>query len=116
MRDRTKEFRRRADDLVEATDRLRDAFLRFKKSFMTQTRRMESGTPAVEALESVNASVVRQELASAVEEFETSRYKVRLAFIAVALDQGANMSEIARALGVSRQLVSRMAADIDGIS
>jgi hypothetical protein len=45
MRDRTEEFRRRTDDLVEATDRLRHAVVHFKKSFMTQTRRMESGTP-----------------------------------------------------------------------
>jgi hypothetical protein len=115
MRDGSRQFRRRADDLIEATDRLRDAVVTFKKAFTMQARRIERGTPAVEALESVNASAVRQELASALEEFETLRYKVRVAFIALALDEGSSMSEIARALGVSRQLVSRVAADIEGV-
>lgn len=113
MGDQAKQFYQRADDLVGATDRLRDTIVQFKKAFASQRRRMASGTPAVEALEAVNASVVRQELADAMEEFQTARQLVRAAFIAVALEEGSSLSDVARALGVSRQLVSRLAADND---
>lgn len=112
MAEKVQQFVRRADDVINSTEQVRGVLLRFKKAIVRQSRLMESGTPAVEALEAVNASVLRQELVDALDEFEAHRQQMRVAFIGVALEDSANLSDVARALGVSRQLVSRLAADI----
>lgn len=115
MVDRGRQFHHESDGLLEAIDQLREALVGFKKAFAAQCRRMERGTSGVEAMESVNAAGVRQQLADAMDEFEAARYRTRLAFITLALDEGASLSDVARAMGVSRQLVSRLARDIGAV-
>lgn len=50
-------------------------------------------------------------MTSAIEEFEAARHTVRLGLIAVAQEEGSNLSDVARTLGVSRQLTSRLALE-----
>jgi len=113
MDDRAKQYVRSARSVVEYVDELVETLRRFRQAVKTQAMRIESGTSAVDALESVNASTIRQELADALGHFEALRYQMRLAFIALALEEGSSQGDVARALGVSRQLVSRIAGDID---
>jgi len=98
---------------VQCIDELVGTLRRFKNAVSTQARRIGTGTPAVAALESVNASTIRQEVADALDHLDALRHQMRVAFIALAVEEGASMSDVARTLGVSRQLVSRIARDID---
>jgi hypothetical protein len=113
MDDRGKQYLRSADGVVTCIDELLGSLRRFKKAVSSQARRIEAGMPAVDALESVNATTIRQELVDAFDNFETLRHQMRVALIALALEEEASLSDVARALGVSRQLVSRIARDID---
>lgn len=113
MTDKVKHYVRRADDVIESIEQVRTALLRFKKAVVRESRLMEAGTPAVEALEAVDASTVRQGLVDALDELEAVRHEMRVAFIAVASAEGSSLSDVARALGVSRQLVARLAKEID---
>ena len=112
MSKKVNEFAGRAERVIECTEQVRTALLGFKRAVARQSKLIGSGTPAVTALEDVNAAGIRQNLTDALAEFEALRYQMRVACIAVALDDGASLSDVARALGVSRQLVSRIAADI----
>ena len=53
----------------------------------------------------------RRELTAALDAFEAARHEFRLALFAVCLEEGASISEVGRALGVSRQRASRLAAE-----
>ena len=65
-------------------------------------------------LEMLQGPQRRREVTEALEEFETARHRVRLSMFGVAEEQDASISEVARALGISRQLASRLAAEADG--
>jgi len=43
-----------------------------------------------------------------LEEFQHARHKMRIAFMLPSIDDGMSISEIARTLGVSRQLAQRL--------
>lgn len=56
----------------------------------------------------------RLSLAEALKRYETARHRARAEIIAMALDEGINISEIARIFGFSRQLAQRYAREARG--
>jgi len=65
----------------------------------------------VTALQDFKGPERRSEVTDALGEFEAARHQVRLAMFALAKEQGSSFSDLARALGISRQLASRLAAE-----
>jgi phage terminase large subunit-like protein len=104
---------RTASELVDATETLRRVLHHYEAVIADLIARVERGGEMVEAIVGVNAATVRTEVTKAMEAFEAARHRVRVAMVAAALDQGASASEVARALGFSRQLASRLVAEIE---
>jgi hypothetical protein len=104
-----KQLARRMATLVEVNERL-CATLQHHRSLMTQAAEdTRSGTLYVEGLMTGGAASMREELTAALDAFEVARHAVRLALFRVLTgDQGATISDIARSLGISRQLASRL--------
>jgi len=96
--------------LIKRTDELRDALDRFDQATRSGLEVLQRGVPLVEGLAEARAGSARASLNKALDRMETARRDVRVAMSDVALEEGASLSEVARALGVSRQLLSRLAA------
>lgn len=77
-------------------------------------KKLHSGVPVSNAAEAVgvSASDLRRSALEHLEEYERRRHEVQLTFIGAAMDQGVSIAEIGRRLGVSRQLISRLAKEI----
>lgn len=112
MSDTTQDLVTRAAEVGDCTDRLREALERFKEAIAGLAQGVQDGQPAVDALEAVGGSLRRQELTDMLEEFEAARHRIRVALFALAMEQGASISEIGRRLGISRQLASRLATEV----
>ena len=96
--------------LDEASRNLRDVLERNERAIADLARRVERGESILEAFDAMEGAIRRhRELPKTLEEFEAARHQVRLALFALATAQGASMSELARRLGISRQLASRLA-------
>jgi hypothetical protein len=97
--------------LIEATEELRSALLAYRKACEGMVRAGKPGQPATDTLrtmERLKFSERREAVADAMADFEAVRFRVRAELIAAAQAQGRNLSDVARALGVSRQLTSRL--------
>ena len=68
-------------------------------------RTLKDGTNKVERIEFPNGEKA----------FEVARHRARVAIFALAIEQGTNLSEMGRALGISRQLSSRLGAEAAGL-
>lgn len=110
MSTKSKRLVREIAALGKANDHLRVVLLRHKKALALNVKRIDSGGWTVAATKA-GAPVIRSELTDAMDDFERARHDVRLAFFALGAEQGKSMSEMGRALGVSRQLASRLAAE-----
>ena len=101
--------------LTEATDNLEDVLVRYKRAIAGLAAHVEEGESVLEAFDGLDGAMLRQrELTETFEEFEGARHRVRLALFALAMAQGASLSELGRRLGISRQLASRLAAEAEG--
>ena len=69
----------------------------------------------VAILEGVGWADRRGDLTQASKEFEAARHRVRLAMCVIAVDQQNSMADLARALGVSRQLTHRLCREATGV-
>ena len=98
-------------ELNEVAERLRAVLLRYNKASDQVATLVAEGAHLVPALQSLGGPVRRSEVTDALEEFEAARHRVRLAMFALAKEQGSSFSDVARALGISRQLASRLAAE-----
>ena len=58
-------------------------------------------------LSAVRVDRWRSAVTESIREFETVRHRTRLVLVAMSLDEGMSIAEIARSWGVSRQLASR---------
>ena len=65
-------------------------------------------TDTLEAMERLKVRERRESVTGAIADFEAARHKVRVELVAEAQNEGRNVSDVARALGVSRQLTSRL--------
>jgi hypothetical protein len=101
---------RRLAELAEQNDQLRGVLLRHKRGLTRATRDLERGDLTIETLRTRGAPGSRQALTDAIDSFEKARHQVRLAITAFLMEeQDASVSDIGRALGISRQLSSRLA-------
>src|SRR5271165_5593727 len=90
-------------------ERLRAVLQRFDRASLKLATRIDDGANLVVALDHLDGRVRRAEVTEAIEEFESVRHQVRLAMFDLAKEQGISLAEVARALGISRQLASRQA-------
>jgi hypothetical protein len=74
---------------------------------------LHSGVPVSEAVGASGRSAadLRRSTNSVFDEYERARHQMRMAFILPSLDEGLSTADIGRALGVSRQLASRLVQD-----
>jgi len=64
------------------------------------------------ALPAARADTWRSGLTDAIKCFEGTRHRARLALVAMSIDEGSTIAEIARTWGVSRQLASRWVGEL----
>ena len=106
-----KRLERKLEALVRRNDELRVALEQFNDTAHRGLAFLRTDDASlVEILTTVRAGSAREKLNKALEKMETARREVRLAMSDLAVEEGASLSELARALGVSRQLLSRLAA------
>ena len=106
-----KRLERKLELLVKCNDELRVALEKFNETTQRGLALTRAGDVSlVEALTTVRAGAAREQLNKALDKLETARREVRVVMGEVALAEGASLSQLARALGVSRQLLARLAA------
>lgn|GEM_PF-2140360 len=103
---------RQISELVESAEHLRDALARYAAS-CGHLAELVQHTGAIDALTQIGASQIRPELTDALDRFAGARHEVRVAITDVALREGSSVSDVGRALSISRQLAHRIANDID---
>ena len=101
------------DRLNECNRQLREVLVNFEKTCTRLTEFVTQGESMAGGLDRVRGSLQRRDLNEATEEFESARHQVRVAMFALALEQGTSRSEMGRALGISRQLASRLASEVE---
>ena len=106
----TGRLERKLIQLIKRTDELRIVLDQFDETTRVGLEIVQRGVPLVEGLAEARAGSARASLNKALDRLETARRDVRVAMSDVAIEEGASLSEVARALGVSRQLLSRLAA------
>jgi len=109
----TTEFVRRIAVLAEANERLCDVLERQRVFMADAATNIGNSGLTIGGLLSGGAADMREELTTALDDFEIARHAVRLSLYAVlGLDQGESISQFARSLGISRQLASRLAREV----
>jgi hypothetical protein len=103
----------RIAQVIEANKHLETVLVDFRATLAQMSERVSGGETAVDALRNLNAPVSRRLVTESLEEFESARRQMRVAIMALALSQGSSISDVAKVLGISRQLASRLAAEID---
>lgn len=99
--------------LSECTESLREVLLHYKNTNRGLAARIDDGDLIFAALHALRGPIRRRELTEVLEEFEKARHRARVAMFALAQEQGTNISALGRALGISRQLASRLASEAD---
>jgi hypothetical protein len=115
MTDKSMQLARALSHMDQCNRDLRSVMQRFEKTTTKLARRVDRGALVVEAVREVTGSVRLQELHEAEKAFEVARHRARVAIFALAIEQGTNLSEMGRALGISRQLSSRLGAEAAGL-
>ncbi len=108
---------RETHNLIEATDQLRATLLAYRKACEGMVRTSSPGQPAadtIKAMERLKIREHRETVTGAIANFEEARHRVRLELVTEAQDEGRNLSAVAKALGVSRQLASRLGIEAKG--
>jgi DNA-directed RNA polymerase sigma subunit (sigma70/sigma32) len=101
----------RISQLDESNDRLRDVLQRFKRSNGELSALVKRGDSVRDAIGVEVPQRRRREMTAALDAFEAARHEFRLALFVLCMEEGASISEIGRALGVSRQRASHLAAE-----
>jgi len=95
---------------ITASERLREGLLNGENIGRTMIEAIESGVSVAHSTDASgqDASTLRSSMNDLLEEFQHARHKMRIAFMLPSIDDGMSISEIARTLGVSRQLAQRL--------
>jgi len=99
--------------LVECSGLLRQQLLHYERTMTKIAKGLEAGTPGMVAARGTGIPTQRRRVTEAIQEFEAARHRVRVVMFALAKEQGSSASDLARALGISRQLASRLAAEAE---
>lgn len=94
-------------ELIEATVALRQQLVTHEAVCRRVLADVEERVPVGSTLSTVGADTWRSAVTEAIQGFETTRRRSRLRLVAMSLDDGMSIAEVARAWGVSRQLASR---------
>ncbi len=113
MSKKTDRLAERVNELVECSTRLRNLLTHYEEANLELVKLMGEGHHALPALRGVQAPIKRREVTETFEEFDATRHEVRLALLAVCMEEGESRSEVGRVLGISRQLASRLAAEVE---
>ena len=100
-------------ELNAASAVLRETLKGYEREMTRIRRRLEDGAPALDASRGTEIPAQRRRVTEGIEEFEAARKQLRVALLAVGQEEGASASDVARVLGVSRQLISRIAAQVE---
>ena len=95
------------EELLESTGELRRQLATHESTCRRVLAEVQGQVPIGCLLPAVGADTWRAAMTDAIKGFETSRHRARLALVAMSLDDGMSIAEIARSWGVSRQLASR---------
>ncbi len=95
------------EELIEVTAALRRQLAVHESLCRRVLADVDGQVPVGRALTEVRADSWRSTVTTAIQEFEVTRHRARLALVAMSLQDGMSIAEIARAWGVSRQLASR---------
>jgi hypothetical protein len=94
-------------ELDESIDQLCDVLLRYRNSNVELAELIASGGSAREAIGNPRVPQRRRrELTVTLDAFEAARHQYRLALFALCMEEGASITEVGRALGISRQRAS----------
>ncbi len=98
---------------MEASRELRAQLVHGERVGGKMIRKLEAGVPIPECVDAVGerASDLRQSAAEALVNYENRRHEMRRMFIEASVASGRSLGEIARDLGVSRQLVQRLSKE-----
>jgi hypothetical protein len=99
-------------EVVEASEELREKLRHYEHTAQTIARQLEKGDGVIAAARGP-FRVDRRQVTEGIEEFESARHELRLALMAAGREEGASMSDVGRVLGISRQLASRLAAEVE---
>jgi len=72
---------------------------------------VEEDVSMAELLLGTDASARRREFAEAMDAFETTRRRLRIAVLQLGSERGESITAMAKALGISRQLAHRLMAE-----
>ena len=105
------------EEYIEVSKAFRDTVVRNERAAAKLIRQLHRQGSVIEAFTAIEGAMDRpREMAEAADEFEAARRASRQALLALAKAEGASFSAVARQLGVSRQLVSRVAAEVSETS
>jgi ABC-type transporter Mla subunit MlaD len=104
---------RQVNELGDAAEELRRLLQDYKRVTNRFARRVKGGEGVVDAVEALGATDMRPTVTNALDDFEAARHRTRLAMFELAREEGTSISEMARALRISRQLGSRLAKELD---
>jgi hypothetical protein len=101
--------------LIDAVDELQEALRQYKRGLSRFGVLIQGGASVAEALAAIEGNVGGKPrlVPDTLDDFEAARNDFRTAIVTLALRQGTSAASIARRLGVSRQLVSRIALEAE---
>ncbi len=108
-----KQLVRRITALVESSSLLREKLERYEQAMFDFKAGIDNGDAVLRATDAATIPGGRKTVTPAIDEFEAARHQLRLALFSVGREEGASISDVGRALGISRQLASRLAAEAD---
>jgi len=95
------------EGLIDSTVTLRRELVTHEAVCRRVLSDVQRGLPMGCVLPSVQADTWRSALTEAIKGFEMTRHHARLVLVAMSLEEGCTIAEVARTWGVSRQLASR---------
>ena len=100
-------------DLRQRIEELGEVLNDLDESVAVLGKGIERGAPIIEALEDVGGTLTLPAMLETFDEFHAARQALRVALLAIAQREGTTASELARTLGISRQLASRLAVEAE---
>ena len=111
MSSRSKQLLSAMEALSRQSEELRDVLARYEAGSVVVTGSIGRGELVTDALEAAKGPIRRREVTDAMKAFERARHRVRLHMFSLAAEQGISASHLARQLGISRQLASRLSRE-----
>lgn len=95
------------EELLSATSILRSELGSHEEICRTLLSEVRDDHEMSGVLPAIHADTWRSAITDAIRDFEAARHRVRLLLVAIEIEEGRSIGEVARSWGVSRQLASR---------